>query len=321
MGYSETLDPEIGKYPSLGDVVRTTPILHCYRDDYVTWLTDERAYPLLKENPYIDRVMFFDLATVLQLQAEQFDVVVNLEKGGGLCALTNSISAYNKFGFRLNPNSGLVWACLNTHDVLDIYSDIEKKRLARLVWQDVLFEMIGKTWSGEPYVLGYKPKGKVKFDVGLNFQVGSKWKNKEWPKESWNTLCDELRIAGYTVSNQEGTDNLEKYMDWINSCRLIVTHDSLGLHLALALGKKVVALFGGTASHEVHLYGSGKAIVPHGFNCLPCLVPECENDKYCMETITVDEVLKSIRGEINASRNGGCYIHRGVSDVSMPIRV
>jgi len=32
LGYSETLDPEIGRVPSLGDVLRTTPILHALRE-------------------------------------------------------------------------------------------------------------------------------------------------------------------------------------------------------------------------------------------------------------------------------------------------
>ncbi|MEO5366056.1 MAG: glycosyltransferase family 9 protein [Magnetococcus sp. WYHC-3] len=315
LGWSETLDPEVGKYPSLGDVVRTTPILHSFIDDDVTWLTDERAYPLLKDNPLIYRVLFFDLATVLQLQAEQFDVVINLEKGPGLCALTNSINAYNKYGFRLDPITGEVSAFIGSGDALEIYSDHAKKRESRLVWQDVLFEMIGRTWTGETYVLGYRPKSNVKYDVGLNFMVGSKWKNKEWPKQNWNDLWDALRLSGYTVSNQDGSDDLEKYMDWINSCKLIVTHDSLGLHLAIALGKKVIALFGGTPAHEVYLYEHGKKIVPEGFRCLPCLVPECRNEVYCMSTITVDRVLSEIRGEINASGNAGGNIYRSVFNV------
>jgi len=48
------------------------------------------------------------------------------------------------------------------------------------------------------------------------------------------------RVDGgeYTFSMQQGMDNLHLYMDWINSCRLLVTNDSLGLHIALASEKK-----------------------------------------------------------------------------------
>ena len=102
LGYSETLDPEIGTVPSLGDIVRTTPMLHCFKDCNVTWLTDESAYPLLKDIPNIDRILLFNIVTVLQLQAEQFDIVINLEKVPGICALCDTIKAWSKLGFRLD---------------------------------------------------------------------------------------------------------------------------------------------------------------------------------------------------------------------------
>ena len=50
LGYSETLDSEITKIPSLGDVLRTTPILWAlkekYPDSHISWLVDRQAEPL-----------------------------------------------------------------------------------------------------------------------------------------------------------------------------------------------------------------------------------------------------------------------------------
>ena len=34
LGYSETLDQEIGRIPSLGDILRTTPILWALKEKY-----------------------------------------------------------------------------------------------------------------------------------------------------------------------------------------------------------------------------------------------------------------------------------------------
>ena len=45
LGYSETLDGEIGKVTSLGDVLRSTVLLHLYKDAHVTWLIDEISFP------------------------------------------------------------------------------------------------------------------------------------------------------------------------------------------------------------------------------------------------------------------------------------
>lgn len=49
-------------------------------------------------------------------------------------------------------------------------------------------------------------------------------------------------------------------MKWISSCDYIVTHDSLGLHLALAMKKPFIALFGPTSSHEIDLYNLGVSV-------------------------------------------------------------
>jgi|TARA_B100000959_G_scaffold109373_1_gene115368 heptosyltransferase-2 len=84
LGYSKTLDPEISRTSSLGDVLRTTVLLHKFKDDHVSWLVDEHASPLLEENPLIQRILIYDLNSVLQLHHKRFDTVINLEKVPGI---------------------------------------------------------------------------------------------------------------------------------------------------------------------------------------------------------------------------------------------
>ena len=79
-GYSETLDQNISFKSSLGDVLRTTVILHLLKDNHVTWLVDKHAFKLLYRNPYIDKILIYDKTTALQLQTEKFDTVINFEK-------------------------------------------------------------------------------------------------------------------------------------------------------------------------------------------------------------------------------------------------
>ena len=95
-GYSETLDKNISYKSSLGDVLRTTVILHLLKDNHVTWLVDEHAFKLLHGNPYIDRILIYNLTSVLQLQRERFDTVINFEKVPGLCALADSVNAWRR---------------------------------------------------------------------------------------------------------------------------------------------------------------------------------------------------------------------------------
>ncbi|MFH1867511.1 MAG: glycosyltransferase family 9 protein [Candidatus Omnitrophota bacterium] len=294
LGYSETLDKEISTVSSLGDVLRTTVILNFFKNDDVSWLVDKKAAPLLEKNPYIKRILVYNLETVLQLQRERFDTVVNLEKVPGICALADSIDAWRRFGFRFDENEGQAQSYDGAEDVLSLSLHLDKKRENRKYWQQALAEMIGMRWKGEEYILGYKPKSKLSHDVGFNWVTGTKWKNKAWPKEHWQKL-EKLIKEKYSITWQKGLDNLYDYMDWINSCRLIVTNDSLGMHLAVAFKKKVVALFGPSSSREVYLYERGSIVLPKtSYKCLPCLKGYCHKKVHCMGFIKPSNVKNEI---------------------------
>lgn len=294
LGLSETLDPEIGKVPSLGDVLRTTPILHAlkekYPDSHITWLVTEHAESLLIGNDLINRILVWDSFVPFQLMKEKFDVLINLEKIAGVCALTDMIDAWVKYGFRFETVSGTY----NAYEKgLDFISYIEGKKSDKMrgYWQQVLIEMLGVPWQQQEYILGYHPTSEETFDFGFNYEVGSKWPYKALPMESWPELEKRLVSKGYSVSWQKGNKNLVDYMDWINSCRVLITNDSLGLHLAFALHKKVIGLFGPTDPSEVYFYGNCK-VIQSTVKCkiLPCGSPKCQSKLYCMTHVDVDEI-------------------------------
>jgi heptosyltransferase-2 len=157
-----------------------------------------------------------------------------------------------------------------------------------------LLQIVGAHWDGQEYILGYQPRTTEIYDVGINWAVGSKWPNKGWPEKHWASL-KQLMDGEYSYSMQQGMDNLHLYMDWINSCRLLVTNDSLGLHIALALRKKVVVLYGPTNPSETHFYGRGELLYPEvDYDCIPCLAPQCLQPCCCMDFILPDEVKKRI---------------------------
>lgn len=292
LGYSETLDKEISTTTSLGDVLRTTVILNYFKNDNVSWLVDEKAYPLLSGNKYIKRILVYNLETILQLQKEKFDTIINLEKVPGICALSDSINAWRRFGFRFDEKTGTAKDYDNAEKVLSLCFNLNEKRKSEKYWQEALAHMINKEWHNEEYILGYKPNNKTKkFDIGFNWATGVKWQNKAWPKEYWNKL--KKLLNKYKISQQQGLDNLYKYIDWINSCRLLITNDSLGMHLAIALKKKLIVLFGPSSSKEVYLYNRGKILLPKvSYNCIPCLKQTCHQNKSCMEYISPDKVAK-----------------------------
>jgi heptosyltransferase II len=299
LGYSETLDREVSTATSLGDVLRTTVLLHHFKDCHITWLTDAKAFPLLYKNPFIDRTLPFDLVSVLQLEAEYFDVVVNLEKVPGICALTDKVHAWQKYGYRFNVQTGEAEAYLNSEQALKISLDNHHKRSHGKTWQAALYEMVNAEWRGEPYVLGYEPSSEKRFDIGFNMAVGNKFRSKALPEEKWTQLEDCLK-GEYTISHQQGQSNLFDYFDWIASCRLLVTNDSLGLHLAMVLGVRFVAFFGPTSAFEVFDYGLGEILRTDEsqYPCMPCYAPSCKNDRFCMDELKVSDIVEAVKRQM-----------------------
>ncbi|MEK6531788.1 MAG: glycosyltransferase family 9 protein [Deltaproteobacteria bacterium] len=295
LGYSETLVPEISRTTSLGDVLRSTVLLSLFSRTNVTWLVDAQAIPLLKGNPHIQRIMPYDMTSVLQLRAERFDAIVNLEKVAGVCAFADSLASNRRFGFRYDPDSGSVMAYDGSQHIIELCSNPVDKAVNTRCWEELLFEMVGGKWRGEVPLLGYGPKSRLQHDIGLNHHVGAKWPIKAWPAGHWQRL---VKIIGNrrSVSWQEGLNSLEEYFEWINSCSLIVTNDSLGLHIAHALGKKIVALFGPTPANEIYVKNGVKLLPQTSPECMPCMSTVCKRGRTCMHDIGPEQVAAAIDG-------------------------
>lgn len=277
-GQSETFDAENNYIVSLGDVLRTTPLLHAFPpEEYeVTWLTEKDAMPLLAANPYIEKLMIVTPFVAAHLLHESFDIVVNLERDASLCSIIDRVPARRHYGFRYHRSS--LGAYDHADSALEIVGNEGVKQTKTKSWSELLYQMLGKEYGGQPYILGYKPSSNAVYDVGLNHKAGEKFPLKRWPSDRWESLAASLRSTR-SVSWQEGASNLRDYMEWIASCKQIVTNDSLGLHIALALGRRVVALFGPTNPNEIHDNAFLRKIVAKDGN---------------MKNITVEEVLDQL---------------------------
>ncbi len=309
-GYSEILEEgNNSKVVSFGDVLRITPLLHVYKDTDVTWVTDLEAFPLLLNNPFIKRILPYDLTTVLQLKSEEFDTVINLEKIPGICALADEIKARKiRHGFTFDTQTGEAKDLDKAYEVLAVGCDKIAKKNNNKTSQELLFEMVGAKWNGEKYLLGYKPKKDEEYDIALNTYVGQKWPTKAWNKKNWDYLEEILIKNSFKVTRQDKQNdlilkNLYCYIDWINSANILVSSDSLGLHLGIALEKKVFGLFGPTPNKEVYFYGRGKAILPEPIpNCMPCFRWVCERGDSCMNYITPKNVYENIEQLLKSNK-------------------
>jgi heptosyltransferase II len=294
-GYSETLDPDDSGVVSLGDILRTTVILHLFPSAqyHVTWLTDKKGIPLLKGNTHIHRLLSINPFTPHLLLSEWFDIVVNFEKEPGICAVSDRIPAWRRYGFRLDPQSHCAVAYDHSDEALSFTHNSVAKRHKEKSWSKILYEMLGHKYAGQPYLLGYRPQSEICYDVGLNHLVGKKFPLKRWPQTHWQSLHDQLSQE-HSVCWQQGDNDIESYIEWINSCRILVTNDSLGLHIALALGKTVVALFGPTISTEVEGERLLRITPPLDWKCIPCMKETCPEALPCMSHISVKSIYETV---------------------------
>lgn len=301
-GYSETLDPDDSGVVSLGDILRTTVILHLFPAEqyHVTWLVDAKGIPLLKGNPHIHRLLAINPFTPHLLLSEWFDVVINFEKEPGICAVSDRIPAWRRYGFRLDPLSHSAVAYDHSDEALSFTTNSSAKREKGKSWSEILYEMLGYKYAGQPYVLGYRPQSDILYDVGLNHLIGKKFPLKRWPEAHWKSLHDKLS-AQHSVCWQQGNNGIEDYIEWIASCRVLVTNDSLGLHIALALGKPVVALFGPTIASEVAGEHLIKLKPPLDWDCIPCMKSTCDKAEPCIARISVESVQQAVGELLNAS--------------------
>lgn len=303
-GYSETLDPEVSGTVSLGDVFRTTVLLHVFPQSRydITWVTDPLAWPLLRGNTRIDHVIKINPFTPFHLTRDYFEIVINLEKDPGICALADAIPGWKKFGFRYDQRLGRVAGHREAEEALHIAQDPHLKQRVGRNWSELLFDMVGASWQGENYVLGYQPSMPATHDIGFNYRVGSKFPHKSWPMEHWQALEARCAAAGLSVAWQlkhDNVDEIERYIDWIASCRVLITNDLLGLHFAIALNKPVIALFGPTSHSDVPDHpGLTKLVSPGAANCTPCAARLCVRPDPCMGRISVDMVFETLQATL-----------------------
>jgi heptosyltransferase-2 len=85
----------------------------------------------------------------------------------------------------------------------------------------------------------------------------------------------------------------------LSLARAVVSNDSGAMHLAGAVGTKVVAIFGATNENRTAPLSSGAdaprpVIVSHEVFCRPCMLRECPIDHRCMSGITARTVFEAV---------------------------
>jgi lipopolysaccharide heptosyltransferase II len=162
----------------------------------------------------------------------------------------------------------------------------------------------------------------------IALQPGARWPNKRWPIEYFielqRQLTAQLPDARFVVlgGSEEkrlgqlltaaapercldltGQTSLLEMIEWLRLCELMVTNDTGPMHVAAALGKPVVAVFGPTEPRRTGPYGQLEHILRHPLPCAPCLKSSCSYHQpfECLKAISPAAVFERVQRRLRAS--------------------
>jgi heptosyltransferase-2 len=147
---------------------------------------------------------------------------------------------------------------------------------------------------------------------------------KRWPAERFAKLADrlidelnadvlligaedELPVSREVEAGMQrkpvvltGTTNLAEAVGILSATDLLVTNDTGPAHIAAALGRPTLVIFGPTDPTTTRPFGDQAVVIRHPPECAPCMLRDCPIDHRCMTAIAPDEVFVQAREILGA---------------------
>ena len=154
-------------------------------------------------------------------------------------------------------------------------------------------------------------------DLVVGFNIGANWPSKRWIENGFRAVAEKIKAkyqaeivffgspddlplvkrvtAGLSFQPviAAGKTTLRQLSALMRRCQAILTNDTGPMHIAVASGVRVVAIYGPSPVGSFAPYGEGNTVICHHIGCSPCGRHEC-TDHRCMKEITPEEVLKEI---------------------------
>ncbi len=313
------MDILIVKLGALGDVINTLPLAIQLKQHFkaqIHWITAPLSYPLLAGHSAVDQVILFDRkkggaairSLLRRIRSHQFDLVLDLQrtmKSGLICTAARG---KRKIGFDKRRCKEMTWLLPferipagdpHAH-MVDQYLDFA--RYLGLPAGQVQWHIQSS---------GHKVQGLPRRYMVLN--IGATKPANRWTVQGFVELATTIRkkynlpcvltggpedvpmaihIAGQSddnVINLVGKTSLLELVDLLKDAIMVVTCDTGPMHLAVALGKDVVALFGPSDHRRTGPYRG--MVIRANLDCVPCNRRLCKRP-VCMDAIRAEDVSR-----------------------------
>ncbi len=310
------------RFSSIGDIVLTTPVIRCLHQITgveVHFLTKKSFSSLLEANPHLSKIYAIDkkVEEVLRrLKAERYDCIIDLHRNIRTYKLTMLLGVKS---FRFNKLNLQKWLLTNLHidrlpnvHIVDRYMETVRPLGVKNDGQGLDFFIPQKA---------VVPREELPTGDYIALVIGAAHATKRLPDDQLIELCQKLnrpvvliggpgdkeagsRIktkAGRHITNTCGKYSILQSASIIAQSGVVITHDTGMMHIAAALQKRIISVWGNTVL-EFGMYpyygrqpDKNTSVEVKKLPCRPCSkigYDSCPKGHFkCMREIVIDEIV------------------------------
>jgi len=279
--------------------------------------------PMVDRHPYTLKQSSFDLIINLDDDETACELATTLQA-------KQLFGAYRKNGETSYTKDSSSWFDMSLISTLGKEEANRHKRVNQVSYPELLFQGLDISpsspslhlqathlESAQTFATNYiEPDLPV---IGLNTGAGSRWQFKQLGVRKTSELASRLSENGSreillyggpaekernakiingancSIIDTQTTNSILEFAALINLADVLVTSDSLALHIASALEVATVVFFGPTSAAEIMLFSHGKKIVAD-MPCICCYKKVCDFSPSCMDAISIEDIKQSVDG-------------------------
>lgn len=323
------------RFSSIGDIVLTTPVIRCLRKKYpdaeIHFLTKYVFKTIVAANPYLDKVHTLDDSFELmlhELATEEYDYIIDLHNNLRTLRIKRFLKNVKSFSFnKLNVEKFLLTNFkINT---------LPKKHIVDRNLEAVAALGVTNDGRGLDYFIPDTDKVKNNDIPAAHMYgyiavvIGAALATKKMPLHKLKALCAAIDHPVILLGGKEDYDDgqaisagdeikiynacgkfsLNESADLVRKAKLVITHDTGLMHIAAALQRPVISIWGNTvpAFGMCPYYGKGSSVQydvveVSGLWCRPCSkigFKKCPRGHFkCMEQIDVNNIVNLVRQQL-----------------------